>query len=63
MKLTMAGEALLQYANKIYKLHEESKEVVTKQSIGNLTIGTIETLEAFYLRLTFKLTDATTDLS
>ncbi|OAS15520.1 LysR family transcriptional regulator [Paenibacillus oryzisoli] len=49
MKLTMAGEALLQYANEIYKLHEESKEVVSQQSKGTLTIGTIETLAAFYL--------------
>ncbi|OCT14727.1 LysR family transcriptional regulator [Paenibacillus pectinilyticus] len=49
MKLTMAGEALLQYANEIHRLHEESKEVVAKQSKGTLTIGTIETLAAFYL--------------
>jgi DNA-binding transcriptional LysR family regulator len=49
MKLTMAGEALLQYANDIHRLHEESKEVVSKQSKGTLTIGTIETLAAFYL--------------
>ncbi|KRF03171.1 LysR family transcriptional regulator [Paenibacillus sp. Soil766] len=49
MKLTMAGEALLQYANEIYRLHEESKEVVSQQSKGTLTIGTIETLAAFYL--------------
>lgn len=49
MKLTMAGEALLQYAHEIYRLHEESKEVVAKQSIGTLSIGTIETLAAFYL--------------
>ncbi|SFT27021.1 LysR family transcriptional regulator [Paenibacillus sp. BC26] len=49
MKLTMAGEALLQYANDIYRLHEESKEVVAKQAKGTLSIGTIETLAAFYL--------------
>lgn len=49
MKLTIAGEALLQYANDIYRLHEESKEVVSKQSNGKLSIGTIETLAAFYL--------------
>lgn len=49
MKLTMAGEVLLQYANDIYRLHEESKEVVSKQSKGTLSIGTIETLAAFYL--------------
>ncbi|RED51930.1 LysR family transcriptional regulator [Cohnella lupini] len=49
MKLTIAGEALLQYANDIYRLHEESKEVVSKQSKGTLSIGTIETLAAFFL--------------
>ena len=49
MKLTIAGEALLQYANDIFKLHEESKEVVSKQSEGTLSIGTIETLAAFFL--------------
>ncbi|RUS48903.1 LysR family transcriptional regulator [Cohnella sp. AR92] len=49
MKLTMAGETLLQYANDIHRLHEESKEAVSKQSKGTLSIGTIETLAAFYL--------------
>ncbi|WP_028608417.1 LysR family transcriptional regulator [Paenibacillus harenae] len=49
MKLTMAGEALLPYANELIRLHAESKEVVSKQSAGSLTIGTIETLAAFYL--------------
>jgi DNA-binding transcriptional LysR family regulator len=49
MRLTMAGEALLQYANDIVRLHEESKEVLSKQSKGTLSIGTIETLAAFFL--------------
>ncbi|MDR6884546.1 LysR family transcriptional regulator [Bacillus sp. 3255] len=49
MKLTLAGEALLTYANDIYRLHEESKEVVSRQSKGILSIGTIETLAAFFL--------------
>jgi DNA-binding transcriptional LysR family regulator len=49
MKLTLAGEALNQYANEIIRLHTESKEVVSKQSKGSLTIGTIETLAAFFL--------------
>jgi DNA-binding transcriptional LysR family regulator len=49
MKLTLAGEALNQYANEIIRLHSESKEVVSKQSKGSLTIGTIETLAAFFL--------------
>ncbi|AJY75538.1 LysR family transcriptional regulator [Paenibacillus beijingensis] len=49
MKLTLAGEALERYANEIIRLHTESKEVVSKQSKGSLTIGTIETLAAFFL--------------
>ncbi|NOV04650.1 LysR family transcriptional regulator [Paenibacillus planticolens] len=49
MKLTLAGEALLQYANDIHRLHEESKEVISRQSRGILSIGTIETLAAFFL--------------
>ncbi|MFC5529019.1 LysR family transcriptional regulator [Cohnella yongneupensis] len=49
MKLTLAGETLLQYADEIARLHEESKEVVSKQSKGTLSVGTIETMAAFYL--------------
>lgn len=49
MKLTIAGEALLPYANEIIRLHIESKEIVSKQSKGSLIIGTIETLAAFFL--------------
>jgi DNA-binding transcriptional LysR family regulator len=49
MRLTIAGEALLPYAKEVIRLHEESKEVVSKQSRGTLSIGTIETLAAYYL--------------
>lgn len=56
MRLTLAGEALLQYANDIYRLHEESKEVVSRQSRGILSIGTIETLAAFSFRRIFRRT-------
>ncbi|MBW7453491.1 LysR family transcriptional regulator [Paenibacillus sepulcri] len=49
MKLTIAGEALLLYVNDILRLHEESKEVVSQQSRGTLSIGTIETLAAYVL--------------
>lgn len=49
MKLTLAGETLLQYANEIHRIHEESKEAVSRQSKGTLSIGTVETLAAFYL--------------
>lgn len=49
MRLTMAGEALLHYANEILRLHAESKEVIAQQTAGTLSIGTIETLAAYYL--------------
>ncbi|MFX3633040.1 MAG: LysR family transcriptional regulator [Candidatus Pristimantibacillus sp.] len=49
MKLTLAGESLVHYADEITRLHRESKEVVSKPSAGALTIGTIDTLAAFYL--------------
>ncbi|MEX2414880.1 MAG: LysR family transcriptional regulator [Paenibacillaceae bacterium] len=49
MKLTSAGETLLKYANDIVSLHVESKEIVSKQSKGSLSIGTVETLAAFFL--------------
>lgn len=49
MRLTIAGEALLPYAKEVLRLHEESKEVVSRQSKGTLSIGTIETLAAYYL--------------
>lgn len=49
MQLTQAGEALLQYAREILRLYEESREVLTQQATGTMTIGTIETLAAFYL--------------
>ncbi|MBB3110068.1 DNA-binding transcriptional LysR family regulator [Paenibacillus phyllosphaerae] len=49
MRLTVAGEALLHYANDIIKLHDESREAVASQSKGTLSIGTIETMAAYYL--------------
>ncbi|MEF2964801.1 LysR family transcriptional regulator [Paenibacillus sp. M1] len=49
MKLTSAGETLLQYARDIVRLHAESKEAVSRQNKGSLSIGTVETLAAFFL--------------
>ncbi|MGB8955165.1 MAG: LysR family transcriptional regulator [Tumebacillaceae bacterium] len=49
MKPTLAGETLSQYANEIIRLHAESKEAVSKQSKGSFTVGTIETVAAFFL--------------
>ena len=49
MQLTQAGSALLHYAQEILRLYEESREVLAPQATGTMTIGTIETLAAFYL--------------
>ncbi|MGN7469515.1 LysR family transcriptional regulator [Brevibacillus sp. SAFN-007a] len=49
LRLTQAGEALLPYAREMIRLYGESKEVVNRQESGPLTIGTIDTLAAFFL--------------
>nr|WP_275983891.1 LysR family transcriptional regulator [Paenibacillus hamazuiensis] len=49
MRLTSAGEELKKYVERILALHEESKQQIAKQSIGQLHIGTIESLLPFFL--------------
>jgi DNA-binding transcriptional LysR family regulator len=49
MQPTQAGEVLLQYARQILALHAEAKAQLSQQQTGTITIGTIETLAAFYL--------------
>ena len=49
MRPTQAGELLLPYARQILALQAEAKMQLSEQQIGTLTIGTIETLAAFYL--------------
>lgn len=49
MRLTQAGEVLLPYAQHILTLQAEAKAQLTEQQAGRVTIGTIETLAAFYL--------------
>ncbi|GAB6931065.1 LysR family transcriptional regulator [Paenibacillus sp. JCM 10914] len=49
LRLTMAGEELLQYANQILDLYQQSKESLAKQGGGTLSIGTIDSLAAYYL--------------
>jgi len=49
MQPTQAGEVLLRYAQHMLELHQEAKAVLSQQEMGTLTIGTIETLAAFYL--------------
>jgi len=49
MRPTQAGEILLPYARQILALQAETKARLSEQQTGTLTIGTIETLAAFYL--------------
>ncbi|MFS0553662.1 LysR family transcriptional regulator [Brevibacillus sp. 179-C9.3 HS] len=49
LRLTQAGEALLPYARELIRLYGESKEVIKQQATGPITIGTIDTLAAFFL--------------
>jgi DNA-binding transcriptional LysR family regulator len=49
MRPTQAGEVLLPYARQILALQAEAKAQLSEQQTGTLTIGTIETLAAFYL--------------
>ena len=49
MRPTQAGEVLLPYARQILALQAEAKTQLSEQQTGTITIGTIETLAAFYL--------------
>lgn len=49
MQPTQAGEVLLPYARQILALQAEAKVRLSEQQTGTITIGTIETLAAFYL--------------
>ncbi len=49
MRPTQAGEMLLHYAQQMLELHLEAKAILSQQEMGTITIGTIETLAAFYL--------------
>lgn len=49
MQPTQAGEVLLPYARQILALQAEAKAQLSEQQTGTITIGTIETLAAFYL--------------
>ncbi|HEY3992849.1 MAG TPA: LysR family transcriptional regulator [Ktedonobacteraceae bacterium] len=49
MRPTQAGEVLLPYARQILALQAEAKTQISDQQTGTLTLGTIETLTAFYL--------------
>ena len=49
MQLTQAGEVFLPYARQILALHTEVKAQLCEQQTGTITLGTIETLAAYYL--------------
>ncbi|GAA3402298.1 LysR family transcriptional regulator [Paenibacillus hodogayensis] len=49
IRLTPAGRELLDYARRILDLEEESRQAVSADIAGSLTVGTIESMAAFYL--------------
>jgi DNA-binding transcriptional LysR family regulator len=49
LRLTPPGESLLKIAVKMLELYTESKETIANQVSGTLTIGTIDSLAAYYL--------------
>lgn len=49
IRLTAAGETLYHHTLRIIREVEESKERVAEQAGGSLSVGTIETLAAFFL--------------
>ncbi|SEO26787.1 DNA-binding transcriptional regulator, LysR family [Paenibacillus sophorae] len=49
LRLTSAGEELLKIAVQMLNLYQQSKEALTLQGGGTLTIGTIDSLASYYL--------------
>ncbi|MFD1773775.1 LysR family transcriptional regulator [Paenibacillus rhizophilus] len=49
MTPTFAGKTLLRYARQMLALSEEAKEIISEGQAGELTIGSIETLAAYFL--------------
>jgi DNA-binding transcriptional LysR family regulator len=49
LRLTSAGEELLKLAVQILDLYQQSKEKLTQQGGGTLSIGTIDSLASYYL--------------
>jgi DNA-binding transcriptional LysR family regulator len=49
LRLTSSGEVLLKMAIRMLDLYQESKEAITQQAGGTLSIGTIDSLAAYYL--------------
>lgn len=49
MRLTSAGEELLKITVQILDMYQQSKEKLSKQGGGNLSIGTIDSLASYFL--------------
>lgn len=49
IRLTAGGRQLLTFAERFLDLEEESRQAVSEETAGSLTIGTIESMAAFYL--------------
>jgi DNA-binding transcriptional LysR family regulator len=49
LRLTSSGESLLKLAVQMLDLYDQSQEMVASQVTGTLTIGTINSLAAYYL--------------
>ncbi|WP_339265607.1 LysR family transcriptional regulator [Paenibacillus sp. FSL W8-0187] len=49
LRLTKSGEELFEYAVQMLDLFQQSKEKLTKQGGGTLSIGTIDSLAAYFL--------------
>ncbi|MBP1961355.1 LysR family transcriptional regulator [Paenibacillus aceris] len=49
LRLTAPGESLLKLATQMLDLYDQSKEMIASQLTGTLTIGTINSLAAYYL--------------
>ncbi|OXM87895.1 LysR family transcriptional regulator [Paenibacillus rigui] len=49
MRLTPPGEELLKFVIPMLELYAQSKETITQKSSGSFTIGTIDSLAAYYL--------------
>ena len=51
IRLTHAGEVLLEYSEQLLAILDETKAILSEQAelAGTLTVGTVESLAAFYL--------------
>ncbi|TMV43452.1 LysR family transcriptional regulator [Paenibacillus mesophilus] len=49
IRLTPGGRQLLEFAGRFLDLAEESMQAVSAETAGSLTVGTIESMAAFYL--------------